>query len=193
MLLGEGFRVGFRGWLRWLSFGKYILVMREMGKEVGRVRGGGVGTGKSMRKLCQNYPLATYPLKCARKTQKKQGLPARKFNKEKERRDRDGPEYVHTLCTCFETPQTCYRSLSGPSGPKCPRECGVSKKSPESVPGVSKRCPGHSGDTLGTLFGHSGAWGPKSPRDTPKDTPGTLRARKARETPVAGRGGCNTC
>ena len=93
-------------------------------------------------------------------------------------------------------PPACYRSLSGPSGPKCPRsvpksvpesegcpgECptgcsrgpsgpgsGVSKKCPESVPGVSKRCPGHSRDTLG-------------------DTPGTLRARRARETPVtAGR------
>ena len=42
---------------------------------------------------------------------------------------------------------------------------------PESVPGVSKRCPGHSGDTLGTLFGHSGARGPKGPGDTPSDTP----------------------
>ena len=48
---------------------------------------------------------------------------------------------------------------------------GVSKKFPESVPGVSKRCPGHSGDTLGTLFGHSGA--PETPlSDTPSDTPG---------------------
>ena len=64
---------------------------------------------------------------------------------------------------------------------------GVSKKYPESVPGVSKRCPGHSGDTLGTLFGHCGGRGPKGPRDTPRDTPGTLRARRARETPVAGR------
>ena len=101
----------------------------------------------------------------------------------------------------FATPPTCYRSLSGP---KCPESVfrgvsgalrapgsGVSKKCPESVPGVSKRCPGHSVDTLGTLFGHSGARGPKGPRDTPKDTLGTLRARRARETPVAGRGGCN--
>ena len=57
---------------------------------------------------------------------------------------------------------------------------------------------GHSGDTLGTLLGLSGARGPKGPGDTPSDTPsdtppfsgdtqGTLRARRARETPVAGR------
>ena len=91
-------------------------------------------------------------------------------------------------------PLSCYRSLSGPSGPKCPRsvpenkgfprECptgclrglsrpgsGVPKKCPESVPGVSKRCPGHSWETLGTLFGHSRARGPTSPGDTPSDTP----------------------
>ena len=30
----------------------------------------------------------------------------------------------------------------------------------------------HSGDILGTLFGHSGARGPKGPGDTPWDTPG---------------------
>ena len=48
---------------------------------------------------------------------------------------------------------------------------GVSKKCPESVRGVSKRCLGRSGDTLGTLFGHSGAWGPKGPGDAPSDTP----------------------
>ena len=39
------------------------------------------------------------------------------------------------------------------------------------VVGVSKRCPGHFGDTLGTLFGHFGARGPKDPWDTPPDTP----------------------
>ena len=43
---------------------------------------------------------------------------------------------------------------------------GVSKKCPESVPGVSGTPCWHSGDTFGTLFGHSGAWGPKGPRDT---------------------------
>ena len=66
---------------------------------------------------------------------------------------------------------------------------------------MSKRCPGHSGDTLGTLFGHSGARGLKgrgdTPADTPpdtpifggtpSDTPGDTRARRARETPVGGR------
>ena len=74
--------------------------------------------------------------------------------------------------------------LGGVSGALRAPGSGVSKKCPESVPGVSKRCSGHSGDTLGTLFGHSGARGPR-------DTPGTLRARRARKTPVAGRGGCN--
>ena len=93
---------------------------------------------------------------------------------------------------------------------ECPTGClrapgsGVSKKCPESVPGVSKRCPGHSGNTLGTPFGHSGARTPKGPGrrtlprtppvfgDTLGDTPGTLRARRARETPVAGRRDRNT-
>ena len=44
---------------------KQLWKIREKGKGVGRV-GGGVGTskgtGKSMRKLCRNYPLANYPL-----------------------------------------------------------------------------------------------------------------------------------
>ena len=35
-------------------------------------------------------------------------------------------------------------------------------------------------------------WGPSGPRDTPRDTPGTLRARRAWETPVAGRGCCKS-
>ena len=78
---------------------------------------------------------------------------------------------------------------------------GVSKKCPESVPGVSKRCPGHPRDTFWALQSP----GPKGPRrhplghssdtpvfgDTLGDTLGTLWARRARETPVAGRGGCN--
>ena len=92
-------------------------------------------------------------------------------------------------------PPSCYRSLSGPSGPKCagsvpenggvwgsfrrggptalwaPGLPGLSKKCPKSVPRVSKRCPGHSGDTLGTLCGHSGARGPKNNGDTPSNTP----------------------
>ena len=52
----------------------------------------------------------------------------------------------------------------------CPWGSGVSKKCPESVPRVSGTPFRHSGDTLGTLFGHSGARGPKGPRDTPWDT-----------------------
>ena len=59
----------------------------------------------------------------------------------------------------------------GPFGPRAP-EC------PKSVPRVSPECPGHLFDTLGTPFGHSGAGGPKGPKDTPWDTPS--------DTPVFG-------
>ena len=59
----------------------------------------------------------------------------------------------------------------GPFGPRA-SEC------PKSVPRVSGTPFRHSGDTLGTLFGHSGARGPKGPGDTPWDTPG--------DTPVFG-------
>ena len=99
----------------------------------------------------------------------------------------------------------CYRSLLGPkwsgsvprgvprgvSGALRTPGSGVSKKCPESVPGVSKgvRTPrGHSRDTFWTLRGPKG---PRdTPRNTPRDTPGALRARRARETPVAGWGDC---
>ena len=83
-----------------------------------------------------------------------------------------------------------------PQAPECPK----------SVPRVSLECSGDLFDTPGTLsghfFGHSGARGARRapetpPWDTPSDTPrfrghsgtlpGTLRARRARKTPVAGR------
>ena len=96
-------------------------------------------------------------------------------------------------------PPACYRSLLGPGPWAMSRECplGVSLgpfgrralECPKSVPRASPECPGHLFDTLGTLFGHSGARRPKGPIDTPSDTAGTLRARSARQTPVAGRGG----
>ena len=105
----------------------------------------------------------------------------------------------------LQPPPTCYRSLSGPSGPKYPGSVPRvspgpfgprAPECPESVPRVSPECPGHLFDTPGTLsghfFGHSGGRGPKAPRDTPRDTPRTLRARRARETPVAGRGGVHS-
>ena len=87
------------------------------------------------------------------------------------------------------------RGVPGPFGPRAP-EC------PESVPRVSLECQkGVSGDTLGTLSRHSGARGLKGPGDTPwdtppdtpvfGDTPRDTRARRARETPVAGRQDCN--
>ena len=67
-------------------------------------------------------------------------------------------------------PPACYRSLSGPSGTKCPRECprkwGVSgpwaPECPKSVPRVSPECR----DTFLTLWGHF--------LDTPE--PGAQRA-----------------
>ena len=91
----------------------------------------------------------------------------------------------------------------GPFGPEVSRECrsgcfwGPSSPGLRSVQKVSRECPrsvqetiltlrGHSRDTFGTLRGP----GPKGARDTPmRDTPGILRAQRARETPVAGRGG----
>ena len=48
---------------------------------------------------------------------------------------------------------------SGPLGPRAP-EC-PSKKCPQSVPGVSKRCPDTPGTHSGTLQGHFGPEGPE--------------------------------
>ena len=70
---------------------------------------------------------------------------------------------------------------------------GWSQESPQNLNKMSRTLRGHSRDT----FGHSGA--PEAPLwDTPSHTPilwdtlgdtaGTNRARKARKTPVAGRG-----
>ena len=83
-----------------------------------------------------------------------------------------------------ECPSRC---LWGPSGPGLQSVQKVSRECPQ--------CPGHLFDTFwlsGHFFGHSGARGPKGPRDTPRDTPGTLWARRARETPVTGGGGLQT-
>ena len=120
------------------------------------------------------------------------------------------------LCIYFlRTPRPATRvSGRGPKCPPgsvpenggCPRECptgclwgplrapssGVSKK-------VSRECPGHLFDTLGTLSGHfldtpETPSGGTLPRTRPFSAtlsgtlPGTLRARRAPETPVAGRG-----
>ena len=73
----------------------------------------------------------------------------------------------------------------GPLAPECPKKC------PESVPGVSESCPGHSGDTLGTLFGHSGAQGPKGPRDIPRTLPGHFGPKGPRHSCSRSGGGCN--
>ena len=78
-------------------------------------------------------------------------------------------------------------TASDPSGPKCPGECQRERprksgcprecpwecrapECPKGVPRVSPACQkvsGHSGGTLGTPFGHSGARTPKGPRNTP--------------------------
>ena len=81
----------------------------------------------------------------------------------------------------------------------CPTEC------PKSVPRVSPECRRGVPDTLRTLSGHflDTPETLRGPGDTPWDTPGntdplslrtlpeTLRARRARETPIAGQGGRN--
>ena len=87
----------------------------------------------------------------------------------------------------FANPPACYRSLSGPSGPKCPGSVPQGVLGPNlsgpglrSVQKVSRECPrsvldtfltlrGHSQDTFGTL---------RSPGPGPKNIPkGTLRAK----------------
>ena len=120
-------------------------------------------------------------------------------------------EIHHCICNCGD------RGLRIAIPPACPRKGGVSEgvsdgvspgpfgprapECPKRVPRVSPECPGHLFDTPGTRFGHSGARSPKGPGtprrtlprtppifgDTLGDTPGTLRARRAQETPVAGR------
>ena len=97
------------------------------------------------------------------------------------------------ILTC--NPPACYKSLSGPLGPKCPGSVlGVSlgpfgpraPECPKSVPRVSRECQkgvrtlrGHSRDTVGTLFGYSGARGQKGPRDTGPQGPRDSCSRPA--------------
>ena len=79
-----------------------------------------------------------------------------------------------------ECPRECPRKWGvseGVSDGGCPRPKGPGLRSVQNFK-VSRECPrsvkkvsGHSGDTLGTLFGHSGARSPKGPGDTPSDTP----------------------
>ena len=68
----------------------------------------------------------------------------------------------------------------------------MSKKCPESVPlpGVSQRCSGHSRNTLGPLYGHSGARDPKRRRHLKghsrghsRDTSGAKGPRDSRSRP----------
>ena len=72
---------------------------------------------------------------------------------------------------------------------------GVSKKYRKSVLGVLKRCPRHSGDTLGTLFGHSGARARRAPETlcrTPRFSgtlSGTLPETLRPERPLQQAGG----
>ena len=101
------------------------------------------------------------------------------------------------LCQSLARPPPCCRSLSGPKY-RCPGSVPRSVSGafgprapacPTSVPRVSwsggrpLTVQGHSQDTFWTLRS------PKGPANTPRDTPGTLRARRAREALVAGRRG----
>ena len=79
-------------------------------------------------------------------------------------------------------PKECPTLSLGPFGPRAP-EC------PKSVLRVSSECEKGVLDSPGTLSGHF----LDTQSDTPPppvfgDTPGTLQARRAQETPVAGRG-----
>ena len=98
---------------------------------------------------------------------------------------------------CNPPPPGLLQESLGPFGHKvfreCPSKCFWALECPKSVPRVSPECP----DTFLTLRGHSRDtfWmlrspGPEGPQNTPRDIPGTLRVQRARETPVAGRGGC---
>ena len=58
MSLGEGFGVGFR----WVVGGGFPVENRGKGERVGGGAGTGKDTGKSLPKLCRNYPSAIYPL-----------------------------------------------------------------------------------------------------------------------------------
>ena len=109
-----------------------------------------------------------------------------------------GPEVSPRVSPKTGVQGSVRRGVCGPFGPRAP-EC------PKSVPRVSPECPGHLFDTPRTLSGHfsdtpeTGARRalqtprrtlPRAPPvfgDTLGDTPGALRARRARETPVPGR------
>ena len=96
------------------------------------------------------------------------------------------------------TPPACDRSLSGPSGEKCsgsvPRGVFGAPECPKSVPGVSRECPRSVRTPFGTLSGHFWTlWspGPEGPQRHPEGRSRNTSLPKGRETPVAGRGGCN--
>ena len=103
-------------------------------------------------------------------------------------RARSVPESVPENRGCPRVPECPTGCLRGPSG------SGLRSvhKVPRERPGVSKRC--HSRDTFGYLEPVARR-APETPRRTlPRtppifgDTPWTLRARRARETAVTGRG-----
>ena len=73
-----------------------------------------------------------------------------------------------------ECPSGC---LWGPSGPGLRSVQIVSRECPQSVKKVSRTLRGHSRDTFWTLRS------PKGPRDTPRDTPGTLSGHFGPEGP----------
>ena len=86
------------------------------------------------------------------------------------------PHYHWEFPNVLRTPRPAIgvsRPLRARVSRECPSRClwGPSGLGLRSVQKVSReRCPRHSGHTLGTLFGHSGARRPKSPKDTPRDS-----------------------
>ena len=87
-----------------------------------------------------------------------------------------------------ECPSGC---LWGPSGPGLRSVQKVSRECPRSVKKVSRTLREHSRDTFWTLRSPEPEGPQRHPEGHSRDTPETLRARRAWETPVAGRGGCN--
>ena len=85
-----------------------------------------------------------------------------------------------------ECPMGCLQRLFGPRAPEFPKS--VLRVSPECQKGVQ----GHSGDTLGTLRGHSRARGRKGPGDTPWDTASETPSPSQRHSaPKGPKGSCS--
>ena len=156
---------------------------------------------KSTKKYkdCLSLPNSPNPWKRRGKRPRKQGIPRRGKNKDfQKRQGKEGQGTVVTVqipCWCsVESPSHPQQESSDPPDPKCPWECPTesqkSRRLRECPSGslrvrsgsvrvrphsVSKRCAGHSRDTLGTLLsGHfldTSEPGPKGLRRHPLEHP----------------------